>query len=231
MEGAGVIEAKNGAFYDEQYFAGRTRNSLPHTREVIAPLSRRTARFLCRRCGPARALDVGCAMGFLVEALRGEGVREAYGVDISLYAVTQAAPAQRRYLMVADAQAALPIRSDSCDLITAVDVFEHLADPGPALHEIGRVLCRHGHAFLKICHPRHPNARRDPSHVNVRPLWYWRRAFRRAGFSAARLYEAEFAPERGLQGRLKGWVRRWREWAAIGTPADYKFLLRKRCHG
>ena len=224
-------EAKDRAFYDEDYYAGRTRNSLPHTREVVAPLSRRTARFLCHRCRPQRALDIGCAMGFLVEALRAQGVREAYGVDISLYAVTQAASAQRRHLMVADAQAGLPIRSGSCDLVTAVDVYQHLADPRPALGEIGRVLWDRGYAFLKICHPRHPNVCRDPSHVNVRSAAYWRGAFRRAGFSATRLYEAEFAPEDGLRGRLKGCVRCWREWAAIGTPADYKFLLRKRRHG
>ena len=226
-----MAEAKGRGFYDENYFAGRTRDSLPHTREVIAPLSGRTARFLCRRCRPQRALDIGCAMGFLVEALRAEGVREAYGVDLSLYAVTQAASAQRRHLMVADAQAGLPVRSGSCDLVTAVDVFEHLADPAPALSEIGRVLGERGQAFLKICHPRHPNARRDPSHVNVQELPFWRAAFRGAGFSATRLYEAEFAPEDGLRGRLKGYVRRWREWAVIGTPADYKFLLRKRRRG
>ncbi len=226
-----MTKAKDRTFYDKDYFAGGTRSSLPHTREVIAPLSQRTARFLCRRCRPARVLDIGCAMGFLVDALRAEGVPEAYGVDISLFAVTQAVPAQRRHLMVADAQTALPVRSGSCDLVTAVDVFEHLADPGPALREIGRVLRERGQVFLKICHPRHPNARRDPSHINIQPLWYWRRAFRRAGFSATRLYEAEFAREHGLRGRLKDCLRRWREWAVIGTPADYKFLLRKTRHG
>ena len=71
-----MVEAKERAFYDEDYYAGRTRNSLPHTREVVAPLSRRTARFLCHRCRPQRTLDIGCAMGFLVEALRAQGVRE-----------------------------------------------------------------------------------------------------------------------------------------------------------
>jgi hypothetical protein len=39
-----VPEAKDPAFYDESYFAGRTRDSLPHTREVIYPLSDRMAR-------------------------------------------------------------------------------------------------------------------------------------------------------------------------------------------
>jgi SAM-dependent methyltransferase len=223
-------EAAPRDFYDEAYFAGRSRGSLPHTREVVYPLSERTARFLCRGQRPTSALDVACATGFLVEALQAQGVPAVYGVDISRYAVTQAGARQRGRFVVGDAQTGLPFRSACCDLITACDVFEHLAEPDPALREIHRVLGDRGRAYLKICHPRHPNARRDPSHVNVRPLAYWRAAFRRAGFAWTRVYEAEFTPEGGMRGWIAGRVRRWREWAVIGTPADYKFLLRKRRH-
>jgi SAM-dependent methyltransferase len=116
-------------------------------------------------------------------------------------------------------------------MVTALDLFEHLHDPGPALDEIRRVLRTDGAAYLKICHPKHPNAHRDPSHVNVQPLGYWRRAFRRAGFRYERIYEAEFTRDGGWLGALKALVQRWREWAVIGTPADYKFLLRKCRHG
>lgn len=217
------------SFYDQAYFAGRTRDSVPHTRETVYPLSERTARFLCRRLRPRNVLDVGCAMGFQVEAFRAQDVT-AYGVDISLYAVAHAAAPQRRHLAVAEVEAGLPIRSASVDLITALDVFEHLPEPEPALREIRRALCERGRAYLKICHPDHPNARRDPSHVNVQPLAYWRAVFRRTGFSWARVYEAEFSVERGFAGRLRWWVRWWREWATIGTPADYKFLLWKSRH-
>src|SRR6185295_9899009 len=38
------------------------------------------------RIAPATVLDAGCAMGMVVEALRDRGV-EAYGVDISEYAI------------------------------------------------------------------------------------------------------------------------------------------------
>jgi SAM-dependent methyltransferase len=196
----------------------------------VYPLSERTARFLCRGRRPASALDLACASGFLVEALRAQGIPAVVGLDISLHAVTRAEPAQRGRLVVGDAQAGLPFRSEACELITACDLFEHLADPDRALREIRRVLRDGGQAYLKICHPRHPNAHRDPSHVNVQPLGYWRRAFRRSGFACTRVYEAEFTPEPGLRGLVVGWVRRWREWAVIGTPADYKFLLRKPPH-
>lgn len=222
-----MAEAKGRDFYDRDYFEARTRQSLPHVREVVYPLAERTARHLCRRCRPDRVLDLGCAKGFLVEAFRAQGVATVFGADISLYAVSQGAAAVRGRLVVADLQGGLPLSSASCDLVTALDVFEHLPDPAPALGEIRRVLREGGRAYLKICHPHHPNARRDPSHVNVQPLVYWRRAFRRAGFACRRVFEAEFIDATGAAGWLKGWARRGQEWAAMGTPADYKFLLHK----
>ncbi len=180
-----------------------------------------------RACRPTRVLDLGCAKGFLVEAFRARGIA-ALGVDVSAYAVSAAEPATRRRLVVADVEAGLPVRSGSCDLVTALDLFEHLPEPGPVLREIRRLLGDGGVAYLKICHPRHPNVRRDPSHVNVQPLAYWRRAFDRAGLGARRVYESEFAPPGGRLEWLRAQVRRWREWAVIGTPADYKFLVRTR---
>ncbi len=215
-------------FYDRDYFEGKTRQSPPHTRGWIYPLAERTARFLCRRCKPARILDIGCAKGYLVEAFQAQGVHTVWGVDISLYAVSANDGDAQRRLMVADVQAGLPLRSAFCDLVTALDLFEHLADPKPVLKEIRRVLIDTGRAYLKICHPRHPNAHRDPSHVNVQSLAYWKQAFRQEGFVWRRVYESEFAVEQGMVARLKALVRRWREWAVIGTPADYKFILWKQ---
>jgi SAM-dependent methyltransferase len=223
------VEGKR--FYDRDYFEGKTRQSPPHTRGLIYPLAERTAKFLYRRYKPLRILDIGCAKGYLVEAFQAQGVRAVWGVDVSLYAVSENDGGARRRLMVADVQAGLPLRSMSCDLVTALDLFEHLAAPKPVLREIRRVLTDTGRAYLKICHPRHPNAFRDPSHINVQPLAYWKRTFRQEGFVWQRVYESEFAPAQGVVGWLKALVRRWREWAVIGTPADYKFILWNRPDG
>jgi SAM-dependent methyltransferase len=215
------------AFYDRDYFEGKTRQSPPHTRELIYPLAERTVAFLCRRCRPTRVLDIGCAKGFLVEAFRAWSVQAAFGMDVSLYAVSGAEAATRGRLFVADVLAGFPVRSASFDLVTALDLFEHLADPEPVLREIRRILSDEGVAYLKICHPRHPNVRRDPSHINVQPLSYWLRQFRRGGFGWKRLYESDFVASRRPREWMKAQVRRWREWAVVGTPADYKFLLWK----
>ena len=50
--------------------------------EVFACYAQRIIREIC----PHSVLDVGCAKGFLVEALRDQGL-EAFGIDISEYAV------------------------------------------------------------------------------------------------------------------------------------------------
>lgn len=48
-----------------------------------------------------QVLDIGCAKGYLVEDLRSYGV-DAYGVDVSPYAIGEADPAIAPYLTVAD---------------------------------------------------------------------------------------------------------------------------------
>src|SRR2546426_8569774 len=80
-------DLKKKNFYDEDYFKGKTRQSPPHTRELIYPVASRTATFLCFRCSPERVLDIGCAKGYLVEAFRSQGVRSVVGVDISMYEI------------------------------------------------------------------------------------------------------------------------------------------------
>ena len=147
------------------------------------------------------------------------------GIDVSRYAVSHAEPALRGRLLVGNLTEGLPVATGTCDVVTAMDLFEHLADPIPALREIGRVLRKDGKAYLKICHPCHPNATRDPSHINVQPLCYWTAIFRQMGFSWIRIYETDVAGLSSVADRAKALVRRFREWAVIGTPADYKFVL------
>lgn len=221
-------EVAGRELYGEAYFEGRSRQSPPHTRDLIYPTAARTAAYLSRLTHPRRALDVGCAKGYMAEALRAEGLPFVSGVDISWYALSHGDPEMRGRMVLADARAGLPIASRAFDLVTALDLFEHLADPLPVLREMHRILSPEGVAYLKICHPRHPNAHRDPTHVNVQPLSYWTAAFAACGFGWRRIFEADLTRPTGLLDRVKRPVRRVREWAVLGTPADYKFLIRRR---
>src|SRR5437899_10358722 len=61
--------------------------------------------------GPGTVLDVGCAKGFLVEALRDRGV-EAFGIDVSGYAIGEVRSDVRSFCSVASATEPIPRRYD-----------------------------------------------------------------------------------------------------------------------
>ncbi|MEM3512471.1 MAG: methyltransferase domain-containing protein [Candidatus Jordarchaeales archaeon] len=82
-----------------------------------------------------RALDVGCAYGFVVELLSKLGY-DAVGVDVSSYAIRRGRGGR---LVVADAEN-LPFMEESFNLVTCFAVLEHLLEPGKALQETYRVM-------------------------------------------------------------------------------------------
>jgi hypothetical protein len=87
-----------------------------------------------------RSLDVGCAFGFVVEALREVGV-DAKGVDTSQYAVDHAALGARGHVRYANLRHRLPFRRGTFDLDTALETLEHLSPEGVphAIAELARV--------------------------------------------------------------------------------------------
>jgi SAM-dependent methyltransferase len=98
------------------------------------------AYLLWRNFRVARSLDVGCATGFLVEALRERGL-DAWGCDASAYAVEHAAPGAAGRVSLGDPSQRLPYSDGEFELVSALEILEHLppaAVPG-ALRELRRV--------------------------------------------------------------------------------------------
>ncbi|MGE0879775.1 MAG: class I SAM-dependent methyltransferase [Acidimicrobiia bacterium] len=87
-----------------------------------------------------RSLDVGCALGFVVEALREVGI-EAEGVDVSQWAVDHAAPGAVGHIRRGDLVEGIDVPDASFPLVTALETLEHLppdAVPG-AIASLRRV--------------------------------------------------------------------------------------------
>jgi 2-polyprenyl-6-hydroxyphenyl methylase/3-demethylubiquinone-9 3-methyltransferase len=90
-----------------------------------------------------RVLDVGCAGGFMSEAIAREGA-EVIGLDPALPAIAAArAHAAAQHLRIAyqaGLAEAIPLADASMDRVVCVDVFEHVGDLRRCCREIARVL-------------------------------------------------------------------------------------------
>jgi SAM-dependent methyltransferase len=133
-----------------------------------------------------RILDVGCGSGATLLALREFG--EVVGLDRAALALHFCRQRGLRALLQGQA-GSLPIRAGGVDLVTLLDVLEHLFDDRAALREMYRVLAPGGWLFLAV--PAYPFLWSEHDEA----LSHWRRytapelraKVEAAGFTVARL--------------------------------------------
>lgn len=89
---------------------------------------------------PPRVLDVGAAKGFLVSDLVRAGA-DAYGIDVSRYAVVEAPHGEAVGRLHLGTAASLPFPDGSFDLVVSINTLHNLTRPDvvTALGEITRV--------------------------------------------------------------------------------------------
>lgn len=122
-----------------------------------------------------RALDVGCGTGIHLKEFPGDW-RMVAGCDYSDLALSFCSERGLRGLVRCDATR-LPFASDAFDLVTALDVVEHLDDDEGCMREIARVTRAGGHVLLHV--PAFQMLWTDKDELS-----HHRRRYRRAGLVA-----------------------------------------------
>lgn len=168
-----MTEFDSAQLFDENYFA--TSCGEPYERsEVWLNLFSSFAERIQRDINPASVLDAGCAMGFLVEKLRERGI-EAWGVDISEYAIGEVAASIKEYCWIGSVTEPFPRKYG---LIVSIEVLEHL--PQEQAESAVANLCKFTDDVL---FSSTPYDYKETSHFNVQPVEYWAELFAKEGFT------------------------------------------------
>jgi hypothetical protein len=183
-DGAAARERAVAADYGEGYYANYAAGDIvyehnAHWQEFFGTIADR----LIADFAPRTALDAGCAIGLLVEALRDRGV-DAEGIDFSEFAIARSRDDIRSHLTIGSITDPLQHRYD---LITCFEVLEHLSPPD-ADKAIAN-LCAFTDDLVVSSTPMHY---RDPTHTNIHPQEYWTERFARHGFIRDVDYDASY---------------------------------------
>ena len=208
-EGCGVVfadpqpaEDELGAIYDEHYYEQFGFADGPHANdEGLARTKRATFASLlsvatpfvpCGRGG--RLLDVGCGLGFSLLAARDRGF-DATGIDPLAPADPAARPGRRIVRATLDAFAP----AERFDVVSMVDVIEHVRDPVQTMRRAAALLVPGGVLLLATNDSSSAGARMlGPrwTHYHRAHLWFFTPATLRAAAERAGLEVLVTAPAR-----------------------------------
>ncbi len=175
----------DASYYDREYYTGKKGgHRFAHAESLPGKLFHYAANFYRALTikiflNPKICLEVGCGTGRLVHALRVLGV-EAYGVDISQYALEIASPKVKPYMKKGDATN-LPYEDNRFDLVVSYDLLQRLerSKIKKAVEETVRVSKKYilhkiytrENVWIKVFH------RFDFSNISFFPKKYWQKVF------------------------------------------------------
>jgi len=176
----------DGALYDEDYYRtyeGGSYDRGGHWTRFFGYI----ANEVVARWKPATALDAGCARGIFVEELRQRDV-EAWGVDVSEYAIGSIPEAVRPFCFVGSLAGELPAGLPArFDLVSCIEVVEHM-DRAEGDRAVGRMCA----VTDRVLFSSTPDGFREPTHFSCRPAEEWSALFARHGFVRAFDVDASF---------------------------------------
>ncbi len=162
-----------GAYYYDRLIGDYEVSGRYEYEGVWKEFFRVMAHHIVTRFQPRKTLDAGCAKGFLIRALREHHV-EAFGVDASEYAISQADDSIKDYVRVGSITEDL---GGPYDLISCIEVIEHLPDS-----EIELAIERLCAATDRILFSSTPHDFVEPSHLSVKLPEDWVALFAKHGF-------------------------------------------------
>lgn len=118
---------------DKPYIARTMRKFIAALKDVLPP--------------PGRLLDIGCAYGYFVELALSAGY-DAYGIDPSSHAAGRARQRLNGRIQEGTIGSVTFPRETRFDIITMLDVVEHLADPRTDLRRVSRLLTDDGRVLI-----------------------------------------------------------------------------------
>ena len=137
--------------FNEDYFYGvRSGYKTGYTWKTVGPLlwSQFREVMIHSQYKSGKWLDAGCAKGFLLKIASQHGWKP-YGFDVSAYAVREAQKnCPNAHLFVLNAEDKLPFGDGFFEVITALELIEHLRAPENFLEEAYRVLKPNGMLFI-----------------------------------------------------------------------------------
>lgn len=174
--------------FGQEYFARQYRGRAWRKPGSKPVLDNTRVRWLTRRISGGVLLEVGSGYGAFARAASSQF--SVVGLDLETDVVRTAFEGTGVHPVVGSGTA-LPLRSETFDVVVALDVLEHISTPEVALEEFRRVLRPGGHLFLSMPNPEGWGARRkgdqsfiyrDPTHCSVLPMAEWQNLLRSGGF-------------------------------------------------
>jgi SAM-dependent methyltransferase len=173
---AARADSRSPQLYDEHYYRdyeGGSYEAGGHWTRFFGAISEE----IVARWNPRTTLDAGCALGIFVGELRSRGV-DAWGVDLSEFAIRSADEQVRPYLRQGSLSEELPADLPGrFDLVTCIEVLEHMERP-----DADRAIARLCALSDRILFSSTPDGYAEPTHFACRPPEEWSAVFARNGF-------------------------------------------------